>query len=72
MSLTEKRELLTRSIWKKKEAKEYSGLSDYYLTKIYKTCQHSKFKNAVYRDKFLKEIGTTLEKEICQIEREKV
>ena len=59
-----KLELLSHSLWKKSEAREYSGLTRNYLTKIYKSCQHPNFGWLVYRDKFLKELGTNVEKEM--------
>lgn len=65
-----KQELLQKSIRSKKEAKAYSGLSQYQLRKIYEACQHPYFANSIYRDKFLKELGTTLEKELKLYEKE--
>ncbi len=64
MEREEKLELLVRSIWTKKEAREYSGLNRNYLTKMYKKCQHPSFRDLIFRDKFLKELGTNVEKEM--------
>lgn len=65
MNNVERLNLLAKSLWKKEEAKEYSGLARNYLTKIFKKCQHPEFPMLVFRDKFLKEIGTSTEKEIA-------
>ena len=67
MSDEEKLDLLSRTIWKKKEAREYSKLSVYLLNKIFKECQHPTFKNSIFRDKFLHLIGTNVRKEIIII-----
>lgn len=60
--------LLKRSLWTKKEARQYSNLSTYTSRKLWKNCQHEELSNYVYRDKFLKEIGTSYEKEIKKLQ----
>lgn len=64
MDKNAKASLLERSIWKKSEARKYTGLSIYIMNGLYKQMKElPTFKGCIYRDELLKLLHTTYKKE---------
>lgn len=66
MTIETKKDLLTRSIWTFKEAKEYLNIkSDYCWHEFYRQVKNeTSFTRRIYRDEIMRILGTTASKEI--------
>lgn len=60
----EKRELLSRNIWRKSECCRYIGFQAPALSNFFKKMEKPPFHSCVYRDEFLKFIKTNVKDEI--------